>query len=113
MSVIRWCVRHIILIWGLLAFVAGMAITLLDLQYDGGGAGVLAHILFELLGQPAFVAAWLLGKFGMAIQDPTTQYVALALGLIGCVAVDLAIQVLLRGARSEARAGRDRSDARP
>lgn len=112
MSVKHWCVRHIILIWGLLAFVDGMAIALLDLQYDDGNVGGLAHILFQLLGQPVFLAAWLLGKFGMAIQDPTTQYAALALGLIGCIAVDLAIQVLLRRARSEATSDRERSDTR-
>jgi hypothetical protein len=112
MSAIRWGVRHIILIWGLLVFVDGMAISLLDLQYDDGGAGGLAHLLFQLLGQPAFVAAWLLDKLGMVIRDSTTQYVALALGLVGCIAVDLAVQILLRRARSEASPDRERPDAR-
>ena len=112
MSVIRWCVRHIMLIWGLLAFVVGLAVALLDLQYDSGGVGGLTYMLFESLGQPAFVAAWLLGKFGMAIQDPATRYGALALGLIGCIALDLAIQAVLRRARPEASADRERSDAR-
>jgi hypothetical protein len=112
MSVIHWGLRHILLIWGLLAFIVGMAVVLLDLQYDSGDVGGLVHILFTLLGQPAFVAAWLLGKFGMAIQDSTTQYVALALGLIGCIAADLAIHALLRRARSEANADRERSGRR-
>ena len=112
MSVMRWCIRHIILMWGLMAFVDGMAVTLLGLQYDGGGVGGWAYMLFEWLGQPVFVAAWRLGKFGMAIQDSTTQYVALALGLIGCIAADLVIQALLRRARSGANADRERSDAR-
>lgn len=98
--------------WGLLVFVDGMAVVLLDLQYDSGDAEGLAFMLFAILGQPAFVAAWLLGKLGMVIQHPATQYVALALALIGCIAVDLAIQTLLRRPRSEAGAGRGRSDAR-
>lgn len=107
MSVVRWCFRHIILIWGLLIFVDGLAVWLLDLQYDAGGLEGLANILFGLLGLPVFLAGWLLIKLGMAVQDPSTQYAALALGLILCVIVDMAIQTLLRR-RHGGESGRER-----
>jgi uncharacterized membrane protein YeaQ/YmgE (transglycosylase-associated protein family) len=111
MSILRWCLRHIILTWGLLVFVDGLAVTLLDLQYDGGDVGGFANMLFELLGHPAFLAAWLLDKFGMAIQHPSTQYAALVLGLIFCIVGDLIIQMLLRRSRAEAKIGRERPNA--
>lgn len=111
MSVVRWCLRHIILMWGLLVFFDGLAVLLLDLQYDSGDLGGFANILFGLLGLPVFLAGSLLVKLGMAVQHPSTQYAALALGLILCIIIDLAIQTLLRRRRGEAGVGRDRSDA--
>lgn len=111
MSAKGWCVRHVVLIWGLLVFVSGMAIVSLDLQYDSGGVETLVYLFFEFLGQPVFVAVWLLGKLGMGVEHPMTKYAAMTLGLMLCVVVDLGIQMLLRRARAEAGASKE-SDSR-
>lgn len=111
MSIVRWCFRHIVLMWGLLIFVDGLAVLLLDLQYDSGDLGGLAVILFELLGLPVFLAAVLLNKLGMAAQHPSILYAALALGLVLCIIADLAVQTLLRRRRREQSVARKGPDS--
>jgi hypothetical protein len=99
------------LIWGLFVFLDGLAVMLLDLQYDSGGIEGLATILFELLGLPVFLAARLLGELGMVAQDPLTIYAALAVGLVICIVTDWAIQRQLRRRRGEESGNHERPNA--
>jgi hypothetical protein len=100
MSLWRGLLRHIIVAWGVLVFLSGMAVVHLDLQYDAGGLESLVFLFFLLLGQPAFVAGWLIEALGITASEFAMRNAALVLGLVLCVAADLGVQALLRQARS-------------
>lgn len=99
----RWLLRHLVLVWGVLVFVSGMAVTNLDLQYDAGGLESVVFLFFALLGQPVFVARWFIEVLGIAGSDAAIGNIALVLGLALCVAADIGLQMLMSQARSTRR----------
>lgn len=97
----RWLLRHLFLVWGLLQFIAGLAVVSLELEYDAGGLMTLAFFLFWFLRQPTFIGQWLLVQFGVELGSTTWPYVSLIAGLVLWIGVDFLINAVLRHARPE------------
>lgn len=88
--------RHLILVWGIVAFLSGLAVVLLDPQYDAGGIETFIVFAFLYLGQPVLVAQWLLQAVGVDFSQHAWPYASLVLGLLLWWAADFAVHRLYR-----------------
>jgi hypothetical protein len=88
--------RHLILVWGIVAFFSGLAVVLLDPQYDAGGMETFVVFAFLYFGQPVLVAQWLLQAVGVDFSQHAWPYASLVLGLLLWWAADFVVHRLYR-----------------